>query len=333
MLSYRPKSLTNRLEAIKNVIQQDFLIEFVGSLGLKSTLFSRSHLRAPWGLFQDTLNEMCFHYLVEGECYLWMDNADSEPIHLRSGDFVLLPDGASHGLASATNVPLPSKESICFTIKQDRYRFLDGPGKESRFLCGSFTTNKQGTEVLLRSLPKVFVIHLDDSPEKNWIKSTLRLVEHETSQRMPGQELVITHLLDVLFLQILRWSLDSKDLTMVGLLGAIRNPELCAVVKAILEDIRHPWQLRELAEIAGLSRATFAERFAKVVGESPMAFLRTERLRRSVALLETGDLSVKEVANRVGFSRVEIFIRSFERAYGVSPNKHRTRVLAGAAAC
>jgi AraC-like DNA-binding protein len=173
------------------------------------------------------------------------------------------------------------------------------------------------------------LIHLDDTPQKTWIRSTLQLVEHETYENSPGQELVITHLLDVLFTQILRWCLDSSDCAMVGLLGAIRDPDLGPTVRAVLQDIRHPWQLPELASISGLSRATFAERFARVVGESPMAFVRMERLRRAQALLESSLLSVKEISNQVGFSGAEVFIRSFEKTFGCSPSRYRKKMQEG----
>jgi len=312
----------------QSMSQSDFLIEFIRNLGLKSKLFSRSHLCAPWGLAQGDIDEMLFHYLVEGECYLWVGSPDNEPIHMKSGDFVLLPRGRAHGVASAQDSRLAETDRICYSVVDNHYRLHRGPGQESRFLCGSFSASHENAEVLLRSLPEYVLIHLDDTPQKSWIKSTLLLVEHETYANNPEQEAIITHLLDVLFAQILRWCLDSNDCEMVGLLGAVRDPDLGPTVKAVLRDIRYPWQLPELANISGLSRATFAERFARVVGESPMAFIRMERLRRSQTLLKASVLSVKEVANQVGFSGPEVFIRSFEKAFGCSPSCYRKHARA-----
>ena len=66
-------------------------------------------------------------------------------------------------------------------------------------------------------------------------------------------------------------------------------------------------------------------RFSTTVGESPSSTWRRARMRRATNLLLGTDLSVKEIAARVGYARQHEFTRAFARAVGVSPTAWRRR--------
>jgi AraC-like DNA-binding protein len=74
-----------------------------------------------------------------------------------------------------------------------------------------------------------------------------------------------------------------------------------------------------LAEVAGLSRYHFTRQFKRSEGFPPGQWLRNERLRAAVRLLETTALPVGEVARRAGFADPNYFARAFRQRYGVSP--------------
>jgi transcriptional regulator GlxA family with amidase domain len=82
--------------------------------------------------------------------------------------------------------------------------------------------------------------------------------------------------------------------------------------------------LSTLAEVAGMSRSVFAERFVTALGESPMEFLKTLRLGRATHLLLRTDLPVKNIASRVGYSSRSSFTRAFLARYGAAPARFRT---------
>jgi len=63
--------------------------------------------------------------------------------------------------------------------------------------------------------------------------------------------------------------------------------------------------------------------FRKYSGMSFVEHLRREAIRKAVLLLDTTDLSIKEIAGTCGFCSASHFISSFRKAYQVSPAKWR----------
>src|SRR5207245_9964914 len=65
-----------------------------------------------------------------------------------------------------------------------------------------------------------------------------------------------------------------------------------------------PLGVEELARAAGLPRAHFSPEFRRAFGESPHAYLLTQRLERAAALLCTTDRSVADICFAVGLPSV-----------------------------
>ena len=86
------------------------------------------------------------------------------------------------------------------------------------------------------------------------------------------------------------------------------------------------WTVQTLASAVGLGRSAFAERFGRLVGEGPAAFLLKVRMRKAAALIREGRLSLKEIASAVGYRSEAAFNRAFARQTGETPGRYRTRV-------
>jgi len=81
---------------------------------------------------------------------------------------------------------------------------------------------------------------------------------------------------------------------------------------------------RELmAEKAGLSPTHLHTLFKKMTGTAPMDYVRRLRLQRAQALLVETDLTVSQIAERVGIGDPFYFSRQFKRLCGVSPTQYR----------
>ncbi len=72
---------------------------------------------------------------------------------------------------------------------------------------------------------------------------------------------------------------------------------------------------------SGVSDRWFRNRFRTVYGTTPTQYLIDLRLNTAVRLLETGNMSVTEVAETVGFSDVYYFSRLFRRRFDCSPGQ------------
>jgi AraC family transcriptional activator of mtrCDE len=88
-----------------------------------------------------------------------------------------------------------------------------------------------------------------------------------------------------------------------------------------------PHTLRSLAKKAGLSRSVFMARFARALGQPPMAALRQLRMRYAATLLSGDSLSIEEVARAVGYASRSSFFRAFREIHGTDPSTFREAAL------
>lgn len=78
-----------------------------------------------------------------------------------------------------------------------------------------------------------------------------------------------------------------------------------------------------LAQKANLSPNWFTAAFRQVVGVTPKAYLTTLRLEHALYLLQETELTVTDIAYRVGYGDLANFIHSFEKRYRESPREYR----------
>jgi len=62
------------------------------------------------------------------------------------------------------------------------------------------------------------------------------------------------------------------------------------------------FSLDDAARAAGVSKRTLARRMQHVLGKTPLSYFQSLRVERAVHLLKTGDASVDEVAEKVGYA-------------------------------
>ncbi|MFC8362535.1 GlxA family transcriptional regulator [Streptomyces griseorubiginosus] len=98
-----------------------------------------------------------------------------------------------------------------------------------------------------------------------------------------------------------------------------------------LERLDEPLTLAELAAHARMSLRTFARRFHDEVGLSPGRWLIQQRVARARHLLESSDLSVDQIAGRVGFATGASLRQHLHAAIGVSPQAYRRTFQTAAA--
>ncbi|NEE16492.1 helix-turn-helix domain-containing protein [Streptomyces sp. SID7499] len=90
-----------------------------------------------------------------------------------------------------------------------------------------------------------------------------------------------------------------------------------------LERLDEPLTLTDLSGHARMSQRTFARRFHDEVGLSPGRWLIQQRVVRARHLLESSDLTVDQIAGRVGFATGASLRQHLNAAIGVSPQAYR----------
>ena len=109
----------------------------------------------------------------------------------------------------------------------------------------------------------------------------------------------------------------------------LARPGLARALLAILEQPAAPHSVESLAAVAGMSRASFAEHFARAFGQAPIDFVQKARLRIAARLLATTDLPVKVIAQSIGYAAPTGFSRAFRATYGADPSTYRLAGHAG----
>jgi AraC family transcriptional activator FtrA len=106
---------------------------------------------------------------------------------------------------------------------------------------------------------------------------------------------------------------------------------IAAVMAWALERLDDPLDLDTLAGRAYMSVRTFTRRFRKATGTTPGRWLLEQRVRASLALLETTDSSIESVAGSVGFASAATFRHHFAAIMHTSPTAYRRAFYAASA--
>ncbi|RRN77308.1 DNA-binding response regulator, partial [Pseudoxanthomonas sp. SGD-10] len=85
------------------------------------------------------------------------------------------------------------------------------------------------------------------------------------------------------------------------------------------------FSVEELAKEMNMSRVALYKKMLSLTGQSPLAFIRSIRLKRSKHLLEHTGLSIAEVAYEVGFNNPKYFAKSFKQEFGYLPSEWLNR--------
>ena len=85
--------------------------------------------------------------------------------------------------------------------------------------------------------------------------------------------------------------------------------------------------INTLAELCMLSVSRFSHLFKEVTGTGTVFYIQDLRVSKAAVLLCTTDLTVNEVAERVGFCDAAYFSRVFKKSCGVPPKEYRKKQI------
>lgn len=91
-----------------------------------------------------------------------------------------------------------------------------------------------------------------------------------------------------------------------------------------LENLDSPISLDDLAARSALSRRSYLRQFAKATGTTPIKWLIEQRIQASLPLLESSELSIEQIATRVGFESPVTYRHHFIRQLRTTPSDYRS---------
>ncbi|MGH1564236.1 cupin domain-containing protein [Mumia sp. DW29H23] len=290
----------------------------------------RSVFAPPWSLRIRDRAPLSVVVVVTGSACVVPDGLD--PIDLAPGDLVLVRGPDPYTVADD-----PGTAPEVFIEPGQVCRDAEGRSMSEEMLLGLRTWGNTAdgatmlvtgtyerasavSERLLRALPRAVVLR-----DGEWSSDLVTLVCAEMQRDVPGQEVFLDRLLDLVVLAAVRSWLGDQEDAAPGWYRAAADPVVGPALQALHQRVADPWTVGSLADEVQVSRAALARRFREVVGEPPMAYLTSLRLALAADLLDRTDRTLSSIAREVGYTSAFALSAAFSRERGVSPTAHRSR--------
>jgi AraC-like DNA-binding protein len=314
----------------------DTLSEVLRAVRLTGAVYFAVDASAPWVAEAPPARELGphimpgvehvieYHVITAGSC--WGGIVDERSQRLQTGDVIVFPQGDAHVMSSAPGMRgIPDHESV----RQARTSGLpvsmkmDGGGVErTKLICGFFGCDARPFNPLLAALPRV--LHVPrHATEDGVIEQFVKLALSESLAERAGGGVVVAHLSELLFAEVVRRHLSTLSAGNVGWLAGLRDDRIGRVLGKLHERPAHDWSLDTLAREVGMSRSVLAERFTHFVGIPPMQYLAQWRMQLAATLLSTTSIGLAEIADQVGYGSEAALSRAYKRSVGVAPAEWR----------
>ncbi|HJU06789.1 MAG TPA: AraC family transcriptional regulator [Nitrospiraceae bacterium] len=308
----------------------DALSDLLQTVKLTGGMFLEAHFTAPWCIssgigsedcrpfLSDPMQVIAYHYVTRGRMLVQV--AGNEPVEVRAGEAVLLPQNDPHLLGSSIGVhPVNSHDLIQRTDGGGLARIIHGgSGEVTQIVCG-FLGSDRHRNPLIATLPRLLTIDMTRTGSDEWIETSLRFAIRGLNDGLIGTSPVMSKLSEVMFVEAVRGYAAALPAEQRGWLAGVRDPYVSRALALMHDKPNHPWTTASLAGQVSLSRSAFADRFTAVVGVPPKRYLISWRLQVAKEKLRAGRQPVAQIAYDVGYEAEAAFTRAFKREFGVPP--------------
>ncbi|GAA4239275.1 AraC family transcriptional regulator [Actinomadura meridiana] len=309
----------------------DVLTDLLHRARAQNALVRQLIQQPPWSVTFAEVPPLSVVAAIEGRSVVRLDD---QAVPLDAGDIALISGVDEYTIADDPATPpqilirggrkyLPgSDEELCGDWALAPRTFGDGLPGATVMLRGAYELRGAVGGRVLELLPSLAVV-----PTGSRTRAALDLLTAEVGCDEPGQDAVLGRLLDLVLVLALRaWC--ARPEAGPAWYQAMADRAIGAALRRMHEDPARRWTVAGLAAAVGMSRASFAARFAALVGEPPLTYLTGWRMTLAADLLRDTDRTVAAVARGVGYEDAFAFSAAFKRAHGVSPSAWRRRTWA-----
>ena len=300
----------------------DLLSDILAVMKLRGTLYFRTAFTAPWGIEVPPFENVArFHYAHRGRCWVHVDGAD-DPVLLDQGDLVIIPHGARHVIGDPSDAGIATLDQVLetsgFTGEGALVYGAGGASHATELICGHFAFDRETMHPLIAALPPYIHVRNYGEAAHHWLDQTLKVIGSEVARPGLGADLIALKLSETICAQAIRYFLmtEGKEHSVSA---GFTDPRICPVLQAIHRDPAADWTLDRMAREAGQSRSAFAERFRRVMDQTPLDYLTHWRMLTARRLLADTPAPIIEVAERSGYRSEASFGRAFKRHFGRTP--------------
>ncbi len=99
------------------------------------------------------------------------------------------------------------------------------------------------------------------------------------------------------------------------------SQRIARIVRYLQENYHLPLDISSIAKFSGMGNSTLHHVFEKLVGQSPIQYLKRIRLHQARLMIVSNGLYASEAAYRVGYNNASQFSREFKRQFGLPPSR------------
>ncbi|WP_433469678.1 cupin domain-containing protein [Spirillospora sp. CA-128828] len=307
----------------------DALADLLDGPRARGAFMLRASLSPPWSMRIQDEAPLTLLSMVRDDAWLLPDDGAAQRVG--PGDMVVFrgPDPYTVSDDPATEPQIvihpgqhcttPDGTSLSEAMDLGVRAWGNDPDGSTVMLVGTYQLRGAVTRRLLSALPPMAVVRGD-----TWRSPLVDVLQEEIGKDEPGQDIVLDRLLDLLLIATLRAWFSRPEAEAPGWYRAHGDAVVGPALRLLHEDLSHPWTVADLAAKVGVSRAALAQRFAKLIGEPPMAYLTGLRLAQAADLLRESDATLESVARRVGYGNAFALSTAFKRERGLSPQEYRS---------
>jgi AraC-like DNA-binding protein len=302
-------------------------MESFPDIRMDGVYYGFAEFEPPWCVVVPP-NDSAYLYVVRaGACWFQSSEGSAEPIHVPVGSIVGVAGGQSVIWRDSLDTPIADIETL-FPMRgfEDEVTGAADSGSATRFMVGCVS---RSTNLLIAMLPSFIYVSPEIRGSLDRLNQTLELIE--TEMRLEGgsevgPQSVVRRLSENIAIEFARIALKQDGDWDNNWLAGLKDRYVTRALTLMNVQPEASWTVQSLATEVGLGRSAFADRFGRLVGEGPAAFLLKVRIRKAAALAREGRLSLKEIAVAVGYQSEAAFNRAFARQTGETPGRFRSRV-------
>lgn len=294
------------------------LDRFFTGLDVGVVAFAIREVRRGFSLVLQDDTETQLHYVLSGEGVARTIAGKEFP--LTPHTLVIAPPKSCMIVNTTRKLEMLLPTPECESLPGDWDKLTVGDGEDGVVLaCGALKATHSSGSGLFDHLPQPLVVSVAGDTS---FREPFRRLLAELAAPLPGTRALAEILMKECLISLLRHYCTTQE-KQIPWFAAIEDPRLGKAVEAMLEQPQMPYTLYYLAELAGMSRTTFSERFKEAFGCTPNDFLKDIRIRRGAHLLLSTNLPVKAIACRVGYASRSYFSRAFKSVMDVDPATYR----------
>lgn len=252
--------------------------------------------------------EIQFSYVTKGSVEFIVNQ---KSYHLNEGQGIFINSECLH---MAKPISRPDSTFICINIHP---RFLSSH-------AGSIIENKYTKPLISENSLPVILLLGNTEYEKDVLNKLLFLINifNKKEENYELEVLIVTlQIFNILYSKFYVTSQNNiKDKT-------VTQERLKNILSYIHLNYNKKIRLSDISNFANISAGECCRLFRNNKLQSPIEYLITFRLNKSIELLESTTLSISDISEKVGFGSVSYFIEKFRKQVGCTPLEYKKAYL------